>query len=63
MIYIIFILQVEAKEKLMLKRDDEYYKNAIQVVNMDSEQVGHIKRDLAETLTFILDNKLARLEG
>ncbi|ESP03729.1 hypothetical protein LOTGIDRAFT_198942 [Lottia gigantea] len=55
--------RVEAKEKLMLKRDDEYYKNAIQVVNMDSEQVGHIKRDLAETLTFILDNKLARLEG
>ena len=40
-----------------------YDHNAIKVLNVIGEQVGHIKRDMASALAPIMDNNIARLEG
>ncbi|KAK6186271.1 hypothetical protein SNE40_008341 [Patella caerulea] len=52
-------------EMVTLEREphNRYDRNAIRVINMDGQQVGHIKRELAKALSFVLDNKLARVEG
>lgn len=40
-----------------------YDRNAIKVKNVDGQQVGHIKKELAAPLANIMDNDWARLEG
>ena len=42
---------------------NKYDINAIRVKNVGNVQVGHIKRELAKPLAFIMDKNLARLEG
>ncbi|KAL5004275.1 hypothetical protein ScPMuIL_017731 [Solemya velum] len=56
---------VNNKEMVALEREprNPYDCNAIKVKNVLGEQVGHIKRELAKPLAFILDKNLARLEG
>ncbi|XP_050395446.1 helicase-like transcription factor [Patella vulgata] len=56
---------VNIGEMVNLEREphNKYDRNAIRVINMDGQQVGHIKRELAKALAFVLDNKLARVEG
>ncbi|XP_059849322.1 helicase-like transcription factor isoform X1 [Hypanus sabinus] len=56
---------VSNNEMVALQRDpnNPYDSNAVQVNNVNGIQVGHIKRELATPLAFILDNKLARVEG
>ncbi|ELK38739.1 Helicase-like transcription factor [Myotis davidii] len=48
-----------------LQRDpnNSYDKNAIKVNNVNGNQVGHLKKDLAAALAYIMDNKLAQVEG
>lgn len=43
--------------------NNPYDKNAIKVNNVNGNQVGHLKRDLAAALAYIMDNKLAQVEG
>ena len=40
-----------------------YDSNAVKVENIQGQQVGHIKRELAAALAYIMDSKWARLEG
>uniref|UniRef100_UPI00398EFB36 helicase-like transcription factor isoform X2 n=1 Tax=Pristiophorus japonicus TaxID=55135 RepID=UPI00398EFB36 len=56
---------VSNNEMVALQREpnNPYDRNAVQVNNVNGIQVGHIKRELAAPLAFILDNKLARVEG
>ncbi|XP_069753508.1 helicase-like transcription factor isoform X2 [Narcine bancroftii] len=56
---------VSNNEMVALRRDpnNPYDHHAVQVNNVNGIQVGHIKRELAAPLAFILDNKLARIEG
>jgi len=42
---------------------NRYDPNAVKVTNVAGQQVGHIKRNLAKALAFILDFHLARVEG
>lgn len=42
---------------------NKYDPNAVKVTNVAGQQVGHIKRELAKALAFILDSRLARVEG
>ncbi|XP_057715361.1 helicase-like transcription factor isoform X2 [Corythoichthys intestinalis] len=37
--------------------------NAIMVANVYGTQVGHIKRELAAAVSYVMDNKLAKVEG
>ncbi|XP_060598752.1 uncharacterized protein LOC132752443, partial [Ruditapes philippinarum] len=56
---------VNMKEMVALEREPEnrYDINAIKVKNVGNVQVGHIKRELARPLAYIMDKGLARLEG
>ncbi|KAB0402366.1 hypothetical protein E2I00_007445, partial [Balaenoptera physalus] len=56
---------VNNNEMVALQRepDNPYDKNAIKVNNVNGNQVGHIKKDLAAALAYIMDNKLAQVEG
>ncbi|XP_078266571.1 helicase-like transcription factor isoform X3 [Rhinoraja longicauda] len=56
---------VSNNEMVALQRDpnNHYDCNAVQVNNVNGIQVGHIKRELAAPLAFVLDNKLAKIEG
>ncbi|XP_067851110.1 helicase-like transcription factor isoform X2 [Heptranchias perlo] len=56
---------VSNNEMVALQREpnNPYDRNAVQVNNVNGIQVGHIKRELAAPMAFILDNKLARVEG
>ncbi|XP_078061506.1 helicase-like transcription factor [Mustelus asterias] len=56
---------VSNNEMVALQREpnNPYDSNAVQVNNVNGIQVGHIKRELAVPLAFILDNRLARVEG
>ncbi|XP_060690517.1 helicase-like transcription factor isoform X1 [Hemiscyllium ocellatum] len=56
---------VSNNEMVALQREpnNPYDRNAVQVNNVNGIQVGHIKRELAAPLAFILDNRLARVEG
>ena len=57
--------QVNSNEHVALEREPEnkFDINAIKVKNVANKQVGHIKRDLAKPLAFIVDKGLARMEG
>ncbi|NXS61083.1 HLTF factor, partial [Brachypteracias leptosomus] len=56
---------VNNNEMVALQRepDNPYDKNAIKVNNVNGDQVGHIKKELAAALAGIMDNKLALVEG
>ncbi|XP_030837529.1 uncharacterized protein LOC100893394 isoform X2 [Strongylocentrotus purpuratus] len=57
--------KVSDHEMVSLVREplNRYLKNAMKVENAWGDQVGHIKRELAEVLSYILDNNYARIEG
>uniref|UniRef100_A0A8C5M7S6 Helicase like transcription factor n=1 Tax=Leptobrachium leishanense TaxID=445787 RepID=A0A8C5M7S6_9ANUR len=56
---------VNNNEMVALQRepDNQYDHNAVKVNNVNGDQVGHIKKELAAALAFIMDRKLARIEG
>ncbi|XP_050758164.1 helicase-like transcription factor [Gymnogyps californianus] len=56
---------VNNNEMVALQREpnNPYDKNAVKVNNVNGEQVGHIKKELAAALAGIMDNKLALVEG
>eukprot|EP00057_Strongylocentrotus_purpuratus_P002415 XP_003724471.2 PREDICTED: uncharacterized protein LOC100893394 [Strongylocentrotus purpuratus] len=57
--------KVSDHEMVSLVREplNRYLKNAMKVENAWGDQVGHIKRELAEVLSYILDNNYARIKG
>nr|XP_009479636.1 PREDICTED: helicase-like transcription factor [Pelecanus crispus] len=48
---------------LQREPNNPYDKNAVKVNNVNGDQVGHIKKELAAALAGIMDNKLALIEG
>ncbi|NXT77050.1 HLTF factor, partial [Zapornia atra] len=56
---------VNNNEMVALQREpnNPYDKNAVKVNNVNGDQVGHIKKELAAALAGIMDNKLAFVEG
>ncbi|GAB5576762.1 helicase-like transcription factor isoform X1 [Prionailurus iriomotensis] len=56
---------VNNNEMVALQREpnNPYDKNAVKVNNVNGNQVGHLKKDLAAALAYIMDNKLAQIEG
>ncbi|KAK0141626.1 Helicase-like transcription factor [Merluccius polli] len=56
---------VNPGEMVALVREPQnpYDRNAVMVANMDGSQVGHIKKDLAAAMAFVMDNNLAKVEG
>ncbi|XP_052036706.1 helicase-like transcription factor isoform X1 [Apodemus sylvaticus] len=56
---------VNDNEMVALQREpnNPYDKNAIKVNNVNGDQVGHLKRDFAAAVAYIMDNKLAQVEG
>ncbi|XP_028587090.2 helicase-like transcription factor isoform X1 [Podarcis muralis] len=56
---------VNNNEMVALQREpnNAYDKNAVKVNNANGDQVGHIKKELAASLAYIMDNKLAVVEG
>jgi len=48
---------------LQREPNNPYDKNAVKVNNVNGDQVGHIKKELAAALAGIMDNKLALVEG
>ncbi|XP_021108557.1 helicase-like transcription factor isoform X3 [Heterocephalus glaber] len=56
---------VNNNEMVALQREpnNTYDKNAIKVNNVNGNQVGYLKKDLAAALAYIMDNKLAQVEG
>ncbi|NXO55910.1 HLTF factor, partial [Aramus guarauna] len=56
---------VNNNEMVALEREpnNPYDKNAVKVNNVNGDQVGHIKKELAAALAGIMDNKLALVEG
>ncbi|XP_005312965.2 helicase-like transcription factor isoform X1 [Chrysemys picta bellii] len=56
---------VNNNEMVSLQREPNnlYDKNAVKVNNVNGNQVGHIKKELAAPLAYIMDNKLAIVEG
>lgn len=58
-------MQVNNNEMVALQREpnNAYDKNAVKVNNANGDQVGHIKKELAASLAYIMDNKLAVVEG
>lgn len=56
---------VNNNEMVALQREpnNPYDKNAVKVNNANGDQVGHIKKELAASLAYIMDNKLAVVEG
>ncbi|NWU18227.1 HLTF factor, partial [Cephalopterus ornatus] len=56
---------VNKNEMVALQREpnNPYDKNAVKVNNVNGDQVGHIKKELAAALAGIMDDKLAVVEG
>ncbi|XP_033759478.1 helicase-like transcription factor [Pecten maximus] len=56
---------VNSNEMVAIEREphNKYDCNAIRILNVGGQQVGHIKRELAKPLAHIIDNGWARLEG
>ncbi|KAM8953532.1 helicase-like transcription factor [Pelodytes ibericus] len=56
---------VNNNEMVALQREpnNQYDRNAVKVNNINGDQVGHIKKELAAALACIMDRKLARVEG
>uniref|UniRef100_A0A2K6FZQ4 Helicase like transcription factor n=1 Tax=Propithecus coquereli TaxID=379532 RepID=A0A2K6FZQ4_PROCO len=62
---LIFERAVNNNEMVALQREpnNSYDKNAIKVNNVNGNQVGYLKKDHAAALAYIMDNKLAQIEG
>uniref|UniRef100_A0A673CDH0 Helicase-like transcription factor n=1 Tax=Sphaeramia orbicularis TaxID=375764 RepID=A0A673CDH0_9TELE len=58
-------LSVNQGEMVGLVREPQnpYDRNAVMVANIYGNQVGHIKRELAAAMAYVMDNKLAKVEG
>ncbi|KAG1969627.1 helicase-like transcription factor [Pimephales promelas] len=56
---------VNKGEMVSLVREPQnpYDRNAVMVANVYGSQVGHIKKELAAPMAYIMDNNLARVEG
>lgn len=48
---------------LVREPQNPYDRNAVMVANVYGRQVGHIKKELAAPMAYIMDNNLARVEG
>uniref|UniRef100_A0A673MR74 Helicase-like transcription factor n=1 Tax=Sinocyclocheilus rhinocerous TaxID=307959 RepID=A0A673MR74_9TELE len=48
---------------LVRQPQNPYDRNAVMVANVYGSQVGHIKKELAAPMAYIMDNNLARVEG
>uniref|UniRef100_A0A8C1SBB5 Helicase-like transcription factor n=1 Tax=Cyprinus carpio TaxID=7962 RepID=A0A8C1SBB5_CYPCA len=48
---------------LVRQPQNPYDRNAVMVANVFGIQVGHIKKELAAPMAYIMDNNLARVEG
>ncbi|XP_038585569.1 helicase-like transcription factor isoform X2 [Micropterus salmoides] len=48
---------------LVRQPQNPYDRNAVMVSNIYGNQVGHIKRELAAALAYVMDNNLAKVEG
>lgn len=63
----VFLLsgQVNQGEMVGLVRQPQnpYDRNAVMVANIYGNQVGHIKKELAAAMAYIMDNNLAKVEG
>uniref|UniRef100_A0AAQ6IJL5 Helicase-like transcription factor n=1 Tax=Anabas testudineus TaxID=64144 RepID=A0AAQ6IJL5_ANATE len=61
----LFFGQVNSGEMVGLVRQPQnpYDRNAVMVANIYGNQVGHIKKELAAAMAYVMDNKLAKVEG
>ncbi|XP_039992700.1 helicase-like transcription factor [Xiphias gladius] len=48
---------------LVRQPQNPYDRNAVMVANIYGNQVGHIKRELAAAMAYVMDNNLAKVEG
>lgn len=48
---------------LVREPHNPYDRNAVMVANVYGNQVGHIKRELAAAMAYVMDNNLAKVEG
>ncbi|XP_058603407.1 helicase-like transcription factor isoform X2 [Onychostoma macrolepis] len=48
---------------LVRQPQNPYDQNAVMVTNVYGSQVGHIKKELAAPMAYVMDNNLARVEG
>ncbi|XP_034433159.1 helicase-like transcription factor isoform X1 [Hippoglossus hippoglossus] len=48
---------------LVREPHNPYDRNAVMVANIYGSQVGHIKRELAAAMAYVMDNNLAKVEG
>uniref|UniRef100_A0A7N6A577 Helicase-like transcription factor n=1 Tax=Anabas testudineus TaxID=64144 RepID=A0A7N6A577_ANATE len=48
---------------LVRQPQNPYDRNAVMVANIYGNQVGHIKKELAAAMAYVMDNKLAKVEG
>ncbi|XP_070776033.1 helicase-like transcription factor [Enoplosus armatus] len=48
---------------LVRQPQNPYDQNAVMVANVYGNQVGHIKRELAAAMAYVMDNNLAKVEG
>lgn len=48
---------------LVREPQNPYDPNAVMVANIYGSQVGHIKRELAAAMAYVMDNNLAKVEG
>uniref|UniRef100_A0A3P8T179 Helicase like transcription factor n=1 Tax=Amphiprion percula TaxID=161767 RepID=A0A3P8T179_AMPPE len=48
---------------LVRQPQNPYDRNAVMVANVYGNQVGHIKKELAAAMAYVMDNNLAKVEG
>nr|XP_020472266.1 helicase-like transcription factor isoform X2 [Monopterus albus]XP_020472267.1 helicase-like transcription factor isoform X2 [Monopterus albus] len=48
---------------LVREPQNQYDRNSVMVANIYGNQVGHIKRQLAAAMAYVMDNNLAKVEG
>ena len=48
---------------LVREPQNPYDRNAVMVANTYGNQVGHIKRELAAAMAYVMDNNLVKVEG
>lgn len=48
---------------LVREPQNPYDSNAVKVTNIYGSQVGHIKRQLAAAMAYVMDKTLAKVEG
>lgn len=48
---------------LVREPQNPYDRNAVMVTNVLGRQVGHIKKELAAAMAYVMDKNLAKVEG